>query len=290
MKPVLEFLPKSADESFVVRDFDYHYYPTPWHFHPEYEIVLVTESTGKRFIGDNISNFKPGNLALLGPNLPHLYRNDAAYYEAKTDLRAKSIVVHFSENSFAPIFNNMPETKQIKELLVKSVQGLEIIGAANKKIIALLHELVVSNGLPRLLKLLEILHILASSNDYYFISGGGTAGINEKESKRMNNVLDYLMKNFANNITRSDVARVANMSDNAFSRYFCQRTRKTFTSYLNNLRLSHASKLILLGEKNISEICYECGFNNISNFNRQFKIMYGKNPMLYSKSYWHQQD
>ncbi|MFP5041227.1 AraC family transcriptional regulator [Parasediminibacterium sp. JCM 36343] len=286
MKPVLEYLPKDAEESFVVKSFEYTYYPTPWHFHPEYEIVLVTESTGKRFIGNNISNFQPGNLALIGPNLPHLYRNDVPYYEPNTDLRAKSIVVHFSENSFGHIFSSMPEAKQIKELFRKSVQGLEITGNTNKKASELLFELLELSGFARAIKLLEILQLLAASADCHFISGGGLTGINEKESERMHKVLDFLMKNFANDISRTEVAKVANMSDNAFSRYFSQRTRKTFAQYLNDLRLSHASKLLVSGEKNISEICYECGFNNVSNFNRQFKLHYGISPLAYSKTYW----
>ena len=115
MNPVLEHLPKDAEESFVVKDFNYKFYPTPWHFHPEYEIVLVTESTGKRFIGDNISNFSTGNLALIGPRLPHLYRNDAEYYKRNSKLKARSIVVHFLETSFGSNFLSLPETKKIKK-------------------------------------------------------------------------------------------------------------------------------------------------------------------------------
>ena len=104
MKPALEHLPKEKNHSFVVKFFDYNYYPTPWHYHPEYEIVIVTESTGKRFIGDHISDFQPGNLAFLGPNIPHTYRNDDKYYEETSGLRAKSIVIHFTEDSLGDDF------------------------------------------------------------------------------------------------------------------------------------------------------------------------------------------
>jgi quercetin dioxygenase-like cupin family protein len=108
MKPALEHLPKEKDNSFVVKFFDYNYYPTPWHYHPEYEIVMVTESTGKRFIGDHISDFLPGNLAFLGPNIPHTYRNDEKYYEDRSALRAKSIVIHFTESSLGNDFLELP--------------------------------------------------------------------------------------------------------------------------------------------------------------------------------------
>jgi hypothetical protein len=106
MKPALEHLPKDKDHSFVVKFFDYNYYPTPWHYHPEYEIVMVTESTGKRFIGDHISDFNPGNLAFLGPNIPHTYKNDAKYYKEGSSLRAKSIVIHFTESSLGNDFES----------------------------------------------------------------------------------------------------------------------------------------------------------------------------------------
>lgn len=286
MKPALEYLPKGLDESFVVKSFEYNFYPTPWHFHPEYEIVLVTESTGKRFIGDNISNYKPGNLALLGPNLPHLYRNDAKYYLPKSKLRAKSIVVHFSENSFGNDFFLLPEAKNIKHLLVKSLQGIEITGKVNDIVTKKLLELVTLKGFASCLKLFEILQTIAETKDHQLISKNNVAGINEKESERMNNVLDFLMKNFSTNICRADVAKVSNMSENAFSRYFSQRTRKTFAGYVNELRLSHAAKLLIEKNKSAVEICYECGFNNLSNFNRQFKMMYHTNPLNYRKDYW----
>ncbi|MDQ6902077.1 MAG: AraC family transcriptional regulator [Bacteroidota bacterium] len=286
MKPILESLPKDADESFVVKFFEYKYYPTPWHFHPEYEIVLVTESTGKRFIGDNISNFNPGNLALIGPNLPHLYRNDARYYRQASKLKATSIVVHFLESSFGNNFLSLPETKKINKLLEKSAKGLNITGRTNKIVGDQLFELIRLKGFARYLKLLEILQVLSESKEYQFISGGAIIGSNEKESERMDNVLKFVMKNFGNDITLLDAAKVANMAENSFSRFFKQRTRKTFISYLNELRLNHAAKLLVENNKTIIDVCYECGFNNLSNFHRYFKKMHHVSPLNYRKSYW----
>ncbi len=284
MKPALEYLPRTSEESFVVRKFEFKYYPTPWHFHPEYEIVLVTESSGKRFIGDNISNFRPGNLVLLGPNLPHLYRNDMKYYKSKSSTRARSIVVHFLENSFGNFFS-LPEAKKIKKLLADSIKGIEITGNANAIVSKKLHELLTLKDFPRCLKLLEILQAIADIKQYQVISNYRITGINEKECERMSRVLDFLMKSFSVNISRADAAKVANMSENAFSRYFRQRTKKTFASYLNELRLNHAAKLLIEKHDTIKDICYDCGFNNLSNFNRQFKLMYDKNPLTYRRTY-----
>lgn len=288
MKPILEKLPKDSSESFVVKFFDYNYYPTPWHFHPEYEIVLVTESEGKRFIGDNISNFSPGNLTLIGPNLPHLYRNDAAYYRPGSKLKAKSIVVHFLENSFGDNFLSLPEVKKIRQLLERSAKGLDIGGVTNKTVSNKLHELTQVSGFSRYLKLLEILQVLSESRNCKFISGGNVMGVNEKEAERIDNVLKFVMKNFGDNITLLDAAKVANMAENSFSRFFKQRTRKTFTNYVNELRLNHAAKLLIENNKTIVDVCYQCGFNNLSNFHRHFKIMYRVSPLNYRKTYWDQ--
>ena len=236
------------------------------------------------FIGDNISNFAPGNLVLLGSNIPHLYRNDAKFYGAGSTLRAKSIVVHFTENSFGSDFFCMPETKKIKQLLLRSLQGIEITGETNKTVSNKLFELTRLKGFPKCLKLLEILQVLSEAKHLPLISNNHVAGLNEKESERMDKVLDFLIKNFSTNISRADAAMVSNMSENAFSRYFSQRTRKTFAHYVNELRLSHAAKLLIEKNESIAGVCYDCGFNNLSNFNRQFRLMYNTSPLSYRKS------
>lgn len=278
MKPVLEYLPVNSGESFVTRYFDYPYYPTPWHFHPEYELVLVTESTGKRFIGDHISEFGPGNLALLGPYLPHNYRNAPQYFAKKSKLRARSIVVHFKETSFGKHFLELPESQKIKQLLGRSFKGITITGVTNKIISEKLLDLVEAKEFSRWLILIEILHILSTSNDCYPICKEIITGQNINETNRMNLVIEFVIKNFNRQIALNEVADIAHMAENSFSRYFSQRTRRPFTSFVNEVRLNHASKLLLETNKSITEICSDCGFNNLSNFNRQFRRLYDLNP------------
>ena len=286
MKPILEHLPLDAEESFVAKYFDYSYYPTPWHFHPEYEIVLVTESTGKRFIGDKITDFQPGDLAFIGPFLPHLYRNDAEYYETKSALRAKSIVIHFLERTFGDHFLSIPETKKIQTLFAKSARGLHIVGETNRIVSGKLVEILQLTGFSRWLKLLEILNILAESSEYHLISSHAVNGQSELESDRLNRVMEYVINHFREEIYIADVANLVNMTESSFSRYFRQRTRKTFASFVTEIRLNHASKLLIENTMNVSEICFKCGFNNLSNFNRQFQKVYGINPLTYRKQYW----
>lgn len=284
MKPALEHLPREKNQSFVVKDFDYSYYPTPWHYHPEMEIVLVTESIGKRFIGDHISDFKPGNLALLGPNIPHTYRNDDKYYEATSSLRAKSIVIHFTPASLGNDFLSLPESAVLNKLFEEAAYGLEIIGKTNEKVSNKLFDIIANTGLKRWLCLLEILHDIAEGNNEVLrITKSPYAGYNEKESTRMCDVLNWVMTNLSDDICLEDAATIAQMNPNAFSRFFSLRTRKTFSEFIKELRLQKAAKLLIESELPVTQICFECGYNNISNFNRQFLNYYSMNPVKYKK-------
>ncbi len=284
MKPVLEHLPLDAKESFVVKYFDYPYYPTPWHFHPEYELVLVTASTGKRFIGDSICHFTPGDLVLIGPNLPHLYRNDAAYYSGKTGLRASSIVIHFSENSFGSGFLSLPETGQLQKLFARSAKGLAITGDTNAVVSRKMHSLLGMEGLARWLGLVGILDMLAASTETKPICSHALQGRNETDSGRLNTVIEFVLKNFMREIMIGEAAALVHMAQNSFSRYFTQRTRKSFTAFVNEVRLSHACTLLAQGSLPVTQICFSVGFNNLSNFNRQFKARYNTSPIGYRKA------
>lgn len=285
MKPALEHLPKEKDHSFVVKYFDYNYYPTPWHYHPEYEIVLVTESTGKRFIGDHISEFQPGNLALLGPHIPHTYRNDDKYYDEGSTLRAKSIVIHFSEASLGNDFMQLPEARLLHKLFERSVYGIDISGRTNKKVSNKLHDILSLTGLKRWLCLVDILVDIAEARNLSTITKSSHIGYNDKESKRLCHVFDWITTNFEKNVRLSDAAKIAEMNENAFSRFFSQRTRKTFVGFIQELRLQKAAKLLIENDMSITQVCYDCGYNNVSNFNRQFLNHYGMNPMSYRKTF-----
>ena len=285
MKPALEHLPREKDHSFVVKFFDYNYYPTPWHYHPEYEIVMVTESTGKRFIGDHISDFKPGNLAFLGPNIPHTYRNDDKYYEEGSALRAKSIVIHFLEASLGDDFLKLPEARPLSKLFELSSQGMDIFGDTYEKVSKKLYEIVSLEGLKRWLCLIDILLEIAGSKNISPITQTIHIGYNERESKRLCSVFDWVAANFEKEIRLSEAAEIAQMNENAFSRFFSLRTRKTFSGFVQELRLKKAAKLLVENDMTITQVCYDCGYNNVSNFNRQFLAHYQMNPMKYRKSF-----
>ncbi|MBC7616399.1 MAG: AraC family transcriptional regulator [Pedobacter sp.] len=285
MKPKLEHLPLDSDESFVVRDFDYSFYPTPWHFHPEYELVLVTESTGKRIIGDDISSFEAGDLALIGPNVPHLYKNDDIYYESSSTLRAKSVVVHFLESSFGQGFLTLPESSLIKNILQQSHFGLAVLGEAKQKVIPLLIQLSQQKGMERWLTLVEILNIISHSAENKILSKNGVKAFNNQENERLSSIFNYVDANYHKDIKLKDIADLVNMAENSLSRFFSQQTRKSFSDFLIEFRLNKASKLLVEKETSIINVCFECGFRNISNFNKQFKRIYGFSPLKYRKQF-----
>ena len=283
MKPLLQKLPLPADSSFVLVDFEVPYFETPWHFHPEYEIVLVTESTGQRFVGEHIKEYQAGDLCLIGPNVPHLYRSHEEYYLPNHELRAKSIVIHFNDNFLGKDFFSIPEMTHIQALFEKSNRVLDIMGNSNQFISNKLVEMFNQNPTKRLLSLLEILDNLARSEEYDFLTSGNSFGTNIKDSDRVNKIFEYVMQNFKEEIRLGEVADLVSMSETSFSRYFKSRTNKNFSDFLAQIRIAHACKLLVDDKMGITEICYESGFNNLSNFNRKFKELMNISPSIYQK-------
>ncbi len=284
MKPDLQKLPIPSNSSFVLVDFDVPYFETPWHFHPEYEIVLVTESGGQRFIGEHFKEYKTGDLCFIGPNVPHLYKSHNEYYKGNVKLRAKSIVIHFNDDFLGTPFFNLPEMAHIKQLLKNSTRVLDVFGETNLLIAKKLKKMLHENATKRLMILLEILDVLARTHEYEFLTSGNSFGTNTKDADRLNKVFEYVMKNFKDEIKLPFVAGLVAMSETSFSRYFKSRTNKNFSDFLNQIRIDHACKLLVEGKMGVSEISFESGFGNLSNFNRQFKQFKKITPSQYQKN------
>jgi len=286
MKPILEYLPKATNESFVVKYFDYAYFPTPWHFHPEYELVLVVESTGTKLVGEIVSSFAPGDLLLIGPYLPHTYTNDKKYLDEQTNLRAKSIVVHFGHDVFGAGFFALPELKKIENLLNRSKYGIVVSGKTNKTISNKLHKIIRAGQFDRVGILLDILHKLSVSEELSYLHAHTVIGCNDTETNRMNLIINFVSKNFDRQFRMEEVAGLVALTKTSFSRYFSQHTRKSFTAFVNEVRLKHATMLLIETSKPVIDISLDSGFANLSNFNRQFRLLYNTNPVSY-RSYYH---
>jgi len=265
---------------------DPHFYPY-WHYHPQYEIMLIEKSSGNRYVGDSISSFREGDITFMGANIPHLFRNHPEYFDPKSRRKAKATVIYFSDEFVNSDIFNLTEMVLIRELLQLSKRGLLIRGESKHEVARRLKKVIKSGGLERLLYFISLLNFIATQTDYEILSSLGFSNqIDEKDLSRMNRIFDFLLKNFHQNITLGQVAEIANMSSTAFCRYFKVRTNKTLITFLNDIRIGHACKLLIeYPEMNISQICFECGFNNLTNFNIQFKKQKMVSPLVFRQKY-----
>jgi len=284
MRPQFHKIPLSANSSFLFKCWECDFFDKPWHFHKEYELVLIDNNEGTRFIGDQVSHFKDGDLVLLGPNIPHLYRNNDAYYQ-KSTLVAKSIFMHFTEDFLGESFFNIPEMRLVKRLLNRSSLGLDIFGTSNGWVRQRMIGMKNESPSRRLLILLDILEFLSTSKDIRPILSNGFTAKDSYDTDRINIVLQFIMENYLSDIYIEEIASKLNMSVPSFSRYFKHHTKKTFSNYVTEIRISHACRLLLENNYNVSEICYKSGFDTLSNYYRHFKKYVGIIPKEYKKRF-----
>lgn len=273
------------NSSFSLENHDYKSFLKKWHYHPELELVIIQESTGTRFVGDSIEKFSPGEIVLLGQNLPHLWLNDKIYFKENSKLRARANVVHFSEHFAGGLFN-IPEFSNIRHLFERASRGIKFEGPDNDRIAERIREMYLMEGFEKVMRLLEILQELSVNKHSSLLSSAGFVdNFKSKQHNKLIVVYDYIINNFKQEITLDKVAELANMNPSAFSRYFKSINKKTFTQYLNEVRIGYACKLLQENRYNIAEVCFESGYNNISNFNRQFKSLKNMSPTAYVKMY-----
>jgi len=286
MKPHLLKIPKEDEHSFSVRyDIVSHFY-NKWHYHPELELVYIIEASGRQFIGDSIHHFKNNDLILLGSNLPHLWRCDEKFLVKNSKLKVEAIIVHFLPECFGSDFFRLPENQAIRDLFQKAQMGIRVKDQSGAAVSELMRQLVHAKNSERIILLLQILHIIAYSTQTKTIcSEGLTFQYSPMEAERLNTIYQYILNNFTREITLEQIARIAHLTPNGFCRYFKSRIKKTFSRFLVEVRIGHACKLLAESDKPVADICFECGFNNFSNFNRHFKIIAGKTPLNHRKYY-----
>lgn len=286
MKPILEKITLGSDRSFAIKEDILDHIEIGWHVHPEYELTLIAESDGKRVIGDHVGYFDPGDLLLIGPNLPHYMRNSERYYEGRDDLRCRALVVHFSGNFLGEQFFEVPEMAHIRKLLNLSERGLHFYGETRERAAEIMESMLTQTGYPQLMSLLEILNLFAVSKEREVLASVVYApSFPEHDAPRINKVFEYLMTHYTEDISLNDVASIANMSPSAFCKFFKKRTGKTFSQTLNEIRVGHTCKLFIEVGMPIAQACYLSGYNTPSYFNRQFKSITGYTPLQYRKKF-----
>ena len=270
--------PKSEENSFRVQIDEVSHFYDRFHHHPELQITLIEKSHGTLLIGNSISSFQEGDLFVIGANVPHSFRNHESFYKNK-NLQAKSISVFFNENSLGPAFFNLPELKKVKAFLKEADRGISIKGETNAFVFSIIKTLHLETGLSRILSLLEILNKISNSKEVEFLSNiGFSTNPSTLESKKLEAIFQYVLDHYERTIKLEEVAAIANLSISAFCRFFKARTQKTFSKFVNEFRISVACKKLITDDYSISEICYQVGFTNLSNFNRQFKEITGFTP------------
>ena len=247
-----------------------------WHYHPEIELVFVNGGSGKRQIGSHISYYSDGDLVLIGSNLPHCgFTNEETGNKNETVIQMRP---DFLGNDFLEI----PELKNIQRLLQKAKGGIAF-GPETKKLIAgLMEDMESQSNFDRLLRMIRVLNTLETNNEYTILNADGFAlELQVQDNDRINVVFNYVKGNFQEPIQLDTVSNMVSMTTPSFCRYFKKITNKTFTNFVNDYRLVHASKLLSENTKSITEISYESGFNNFSHFNKSFKAFTGKSASQY---------
>jgi AraC-like DNA-binding protein len=290
MKPTLRQITTTPQSSFLIRKDVGDGMLNNWHYHPEIELLFIKKSSGTWLIGDHIGHFKNGDLVLLGANLPHCFRHEYDHLTIKGTTAGEAICIKFIPEIFGSQFFNIPETKKIKELISRSNYGLKLTGKTKNTLPETIEKMLVASPGKKLICLLSILEEIAESKEYIPLSSTGfiqSAATMDKD--RIKLVFDYTFNHYNEQITLSQVASLLNMTIQSFCRYFKNKTKKTYIQFLMEVRIGYACRLLVEEEKNVSEICYECGYNNISHFNHQFKAITKKSPLKYKMDYMEMQ-
>ena len=286
-------LARATDPSYELMDdhnglsiiYRQHGFPCPlvrWHFHKEYELHLIVASSGKVFVGDYIGNFYPETLFLTGPNLPHNWISQVGEDEV---VPLRDMLVNFTDELLENASTVFTELKALTPMLERAQYGIEFRCAKTiRRTVDLMQAIADATGTTRLGHFLILMQLLADCDDYQLLSGV-TAGYlaDEQTIDRTNRAVDYIFTHYARELTLEEVAAYMGMKPTYFSRVFKQATGRCFIEFVNRLRISKSCELLADGEKAVTDVCFESGFNNISNFNRRFQQLKGMTPSHYRR-------
>lgn len=282
MKVVAFNVPQTTPEALRVQEDLLPHFYDKLHQHPETQIMLILQGEGTLIAGDYVGRFTAGDLYLIGSNQAHVFRSDEMYYQKKSKLKAHAISLYFDEAYAGEAFWQLKELQAARDFLKSATRGFKINGEEKENITQLIYQIQEQEGLDRLITYFSILKILSQSKNLQPLSISALAkAYSDTEEKRMNAVLQFTFRESHREIFLDEVAAVANLSKEAFCRYFKTRTRKSYINFLNEVRISRACQLLISNQLSIQQICFEVGFNNLSHFNRVFKKVTNKTPSRY---------
>jgi len=252
---------------------------TPWHYHPEYELVLIIKGKGKRVIGDNVSRFEKNDLIFMGPYLPHQWICDVQNADPVKGPDDEAFVIQFEYDFLGSKFFEVPENVCLKRFLIDSVRGFEFYGDTKIQIISILHQMFDMNDIKRLYALLTLFEVFGFTKEYNYLASPNVVDkFSLLNNEPIQNAIQFILTNFQNKIRIEDLLAVTNMSYASFYSSFKKAYLMPFKDYLLKVRVGYACKLLTEESKHISEIAFESGFENLSNFNRQFKKIKSMTP------------
>lgn len=280
-KPHLLKIQPPAEHSFIIKG-DSIAWNNPWHFHPEIELLYCISGQGTNYVGNWMSAIEPGELLLFGKDLPHTRQRDRQYYAQHPGEVPETIVIQFRDDFLGDRIFALKEFSFISGLLARAQRGLKFSGPTRECAIAAMNELREMSGAPAIAKLITLLDNLARSEEYTFLNHAAyLSDLNNADTQKINRVFAYVHDHFREHIPLATVAELTNLSAAAFCRYFKSRTRKSFMEYLTEKRIDFACALLMEGVMDVSQICFASGFNNLSNFNKQFKKIMQVTPSMY---------
>ena len=274
MKAVLEDIKsQKGTSSFYAYRFQVPFFEFKWHYHPEYELTYIVKGTGYRIVGNTYENYKDGDLVLLGPNLPHTWTGKAIDKEP-----FEAVVIQFSKE-FIGAFLGFEEAEQIKILFDNSIRGISF--DANSKLVDSIKTLTELDGMDKILKLISVLHALSQTKYKLIAPNTFHTIVSKKSEMRINEVCLFIQKNFNTAISLKQVANQIYLTESNFCKFFKKATGKTYSDYLNEIRINEAARLLLQTDKTISQISFECGFETLSYFNRVFLKKKNRTPSVF---------
>jgi AraC-like DNA-binding protein/quercetin dioxygenase-like cupin family protein len=281
MKASFELLQTEKKQSFIIRKFDKNGFTAPYHYHPAYELTWIESGEGKRYVGNNMSDFKTGDLVLLGSNLPHCWKLS----NNNKNKKASSIVIQFENKKLLESFFGMNEFSNITRLLKKSSSGICFSKQVSIKTSAFIQKLFSEkNDFQGLILLFELLQMLSLAKDFRLLNDEAEANANtEFNHLRLHEVFAYIVENYRKNISLDKAAAKVNMTPNAFCKYFKQITRKTFIETVTDYRINFATQQLAQTDASISSICFDSGFNDVSHFHKTFRSKMQVSPLQYRK-------
>ncbi|MDD4190660.1 MAG: AraC family transcriptional regulator [Mangrovibacterium sp.] len=280
MEFIYEKISVPYKRTFITRELEMDPLANRIHSHKNFELNLIVAGSGRRIVGNHISSYTKGDLVLLGPNLYHCWE----VQETDADGRAACIVTHFSENIINSGFFNIPELEEVVGLLKEAGNGIFYKGKKAEKVAACIERMVLQSGLELYIELLKVFRLLLRIEDREYLAlPSSQPHVHEKDIDQINKIYEYVFQHIQEGIRLKEVSGLVCMEPGSFCRYFKRKTNQTFMDYVKNVRIGIAAKLLAETEKQITQICFECGYNNLANFNHYFRDMMGKTPSEYRK-------